>query len=269
MADQKPLISVVTASFNSAKTIGRTLESLRQQSDKRFEAIVIDGGSDDGTVKIVERFSDIVSHFVSAPDHGIYDAMNKGIALATGQIIAFLNSDDAYFSDTLANVIAASRRSKAEIFYGSIVKVRELDGQIFNRTEHPKLENMPKTMGVFHPATFIKADLFKQFGSYDLRFKLASDYHWLLRAFLQDVQFEEINRPLAKFTVGGISNYSCGSYREAAIIQKELDTGHHREMEKLYARCKRKARFRPVRNALTGLPLIKQVYLNRVKKRWA
>ena len=116
----KPYISIVTVAFNSAATIGRTLESLRLQTDKRFESIVIDGSSKDGPMEIVKSYSDVVSNSISEPDKGIYDAMNKGIALAEGKYIAFLNSDDAYFTDTVSSVIAFAERHNPEIIYGDM-----------------------------------------------------------------------------------------------------------------------------------------------------
>ncbi len=185
--DQRPLLSIITVAYNSAATIGRTLESLRQQTNKNFESIIIDGGSTDGTMEIVKSYSDVVTKSISEKDEGIYDAMNKGIALSEGKYLAFLNSDDAYFPETVARVMAFAKKQNAEIIYGNMQKERKLGKELLTRIEKPNLQKMPETMGVFHPATFTKKEIFDRFGGYDLRFNLAADYHWFLRAYLEKV----------------------------------------------------------------------------------
>lgn len=272
----KPFISIITVAYNSAATIGRTLESLRQQTDTRFESIVIDGGSDDATMEIVKSYHDVVIKSVSEPDNGIYDAMNKGIALAEGKYLAFLNSDDAYFSDTVANVIAfaipnyslSAERQSPGIVYGDLQKQRELGNEVFTRNEKPNLLKMPEAMGIFHPATFAKKELFDLYGGYDLRFKLASDYHWLLRAYIEKVDFQYLDKVLVKFSVGGVSNFSCQSYRECIIIQEELNTGYANKMRALYEKCRRKRIKQQIIAKFVGLPIIRGFYLKKIKKRW-
>ena len=262
------LISIITVSYNSAVTIGRTLESLRQQTDKRFESIVIDGGSKDATMEIVKSYADVVIKFISEPDTGIYDAMNKGITLAEGKYLAFLNSDDAYYADTLTSVIAFAKKHNPDIIYGDIQKQRELGQELLTRNEKPDLHKMPETMGVFHPATFVKKELFDKWGGYDLRFKFAADYHWLLRAYVEKADFQYLNKVLVKFSVGGVSNFSCESYRECIIIQEEFHTGHADKMRELYEKCRRKMRKQQIIAVLVRLPIIRSLYLKRIKKRW-
>ena len=264
-----PFISIITVAFNSASTIGRTLESLRSQTDKRFESIVIDGGSIDDTMKIVESYSDVVSKSVSEKDKGIYDAMNKGIALTSGKYLAFLNSDDAYFPDTIANVIAFAERQNPEIIYGDMQKERQLGSEILTRNEKPDLQKMKETMGVFHPATFTKKECFDKLGNYDLRFKLAADYHWFLRAYLKGVKFEYLDKVLVKFSVGGASNFSCETYREAIQIQEELETGTSENMRALYETCKRKMGRQRLIAKFVTLPIIRGLYRKQIKKRWS
>lgn len=263
-----PIISIITVSYNSAATIGRTLESLRQQTDKRFESIVIDGGSKDGTMDIVKTDPDVVTKFISETDKGIYDAMNKGIALAEGKYLAFLNSDDAYFPDTIASVIAFGEKHNPDIIYGDMQKERQLEKELLTRIEKPNLHKMPETMGIFHPATFTKKELFDRFGGYDLRFKLAADYHWLLRAYLENIDFQYLDKVLVKFSVGGVSNFSCESYREAIQIQEELKTGTSENMRELYELCQRKMRKQRIIAKIAALPIIKALYRRQIKKRW-
>ncbi|NEN25730.1 glycosyltransferase [Cryomorpha ignava] len=266
--NDKFFISIITVAYNSAATIGRTLESLRQQTDKSFESIVIDGGSKDATMEIVKSFSDVVSKSISEPDKGIYDAMNKGIALAEGKYVAFLNSDDAYFPDTVASVIAFAEEQNPDIIYGNMQKERQLGKELFTRIEKPNLQKMPETMGVFHPATFAKKELFERLGGYDLRFRLAADYHWFLRAYIEKADFRYLDKVLVKFSVGGVSNFSCESYREGIIIQEELNTGYADKMRVLYEKCRRKRIKQQIIAKFVRLPIIKRLYLKKLKKRW-
>lgn len=265
---QYPLLSVITVSYNSVSTIGRTLESLRLQTDQRFESIVIDGGSTDGTTDRIKKFSDVVDCFVSEPDRGIYDAMNKGIERSNGNYLAFLNSDDAYLPYTVERVLEAVQSEPDSIVYGNLRKERVLGDEVLHRDEKPDLSKMPETMGVFHPALFTPRSLFEQFGNYDTRFSHAADYHWFLRAYLNEVSFRYIDAPLAIFRVGGVSNQSCVAYREAAEIQREFGTGFSEEMEKLYQVCRMKRVRNKVVSAFAEWPFLGSIYRNRVKKRW-
>lgn len=266
---EQPFLSVITVSFNSAATIGDTLKSLQEQSCSDYESIVIDGGSKDDTELVVKKYEGVVDVFISEEDRGIYDAMNKGLDRAKGKYVAFLNSDDAYLPDTIALVRNFFEKTTASIVYGNILKERILGSEVLQRLDKPSLEKMPETMGVFHPATFIKHDLFERFGKYDLRFSQASDYHWLLRAFLQGAEFAYLDAPLAKFRVGGVSNSSCESYREAAIIQREFNTGFQEKMDLLYAKCLGKQRRNKLAARLAEWPLFKSIYRQKVKKRWS
>ncbi len=194
--------------------------------------------------------------------------MNKGIAIAKGAYISFLNSDDAYPPDTVRAVLQAFEDSDADIVYGNITKEREIGNQVFYRDEKPDLHTMKSTMGVFHPSTFMKRTLFKSLGSFDLRFKLAADYHWFLKAYLAKAKFHYLEKSLAIFNVGGISNYSCESYREAIMIQTELDTGTSDAMELLYAQCQKKMRRQRIVASIARLPILKSIYFHLLKKRW-
>lgn len=263
-----PFISIITVAYNSAATIGRTLESLREQTNTNFESIVIDGGSSDDTMEIVQSFGDVVTTSLSESDEGIYDAMNKGIALAQGKYVAFLNSDDAYFPETVARVIAFAEKQNPDIIYGNMQKERLLGNEVLTRTEKPNLEIMPETMGVFHPATFTKKEIFDRMGGYDLRFKLAADYHWFLRAYLNKVEFAYLDDELVKFSVGGASNFSCETYREAIQIQQELNTGTAENMRKLYELCRRKMRKQRIIAKFVSLPIVRDLYRKQIKKRW-
>jgi glycosyltransferase involved in cell wall biosynthesis len=217
---------------------------------------------------IVDQYRDVVKVVVSEKDTGIYDGMNKGIERSSGEYVAFLNSDDAYFEDTVARLESFAENKSASIIYGNIQKERKLDGELLTRVEKPSLDTMPQTMGVFHPATFVKRKLFDTYGSYDLRFKQAADYHWFLRAYLDGADFAYLDHVLTRFSLGGVSNHSCETYREAALIQEELSTGYHLKMQELHHIClKKQARLRLI-SKLSQWPIFKSIYRSRIKKRW-
>lgn len=261
-----PLISVITVSFNSAQTIAKTLDSLKEQTCRDFESIVIDGNSTDGTQDIVQSFDDLVRQFVSEPDKGIYDAMNKGIDLATGRYISFLNSDDRYPNHTIQTILDIN--SDRDILYGNMIKERKLNGKIYTRKVKPDLSSMEQTMSVFHPSIFVRRELFNQLGKFSLKYSLAADYHWVLKAYLQGIRFEYIDSPLAIFSVGGVSNFTCASYKEAAEIQKELGLPHEAMLNQ-HLHCKRKMIRNRLISRIARLPILKTIYENRIKKNWS
>jgi glycosyltransferase involved in cell wall biosynthesis len=261
-----PLISVITVSYNSAKTIARTLDSLKNQTCSDFESIVVDGGSTDDTREIIKSFGERVNHFISEPDQGIYDAMNKGIDLSSGTYIAFLNSDDYYLPNTFQ--LISEQVNDADIYFGNMIKERELNGKVFRRTERPDISRMKETMSIFHPSVFAKRDLFQLLGKFSLDYSLAADYHWLLRAYLNDANFKHIDEVLSVFTIGGVSNYSCKSYSEAAAIQHELGLPNESMLE-LNRLCKSKMRRNRLVSKIAQLPVFKSIYENRIKKRWS
>ena len=114
-------VSIITVCYNSAKTIKRTIKSVAEQDYEEIEYIIIDGGSTDGTLDIIDRYKDKISVLVSEPDEGIYDAMNKGIARATGDIIGFMNSDDWYADGAIVAIAEAFKKTEAEIVYGKTI----------------------------------------------------------------------------------------------------------------------------------------------------
>jgi len=261
-----PLISVITVSYNSAKTIARTLDSLKNQTCSDFESIVVDGGSTDGTQDVIKSFGNRVDHFTSERDQGIYDAMNKGLDLASGAYIAFLNSDDYYPSNTIR--LISEQEGDADIYYGNMIKERQLNSKVYKRTEKPDLTRMKETMSIFHPSVFVKRDLFQSLGKFALQYSLSADYHWLLRAYLKGANFSYVNEALSVFTIGGVSNYSCKSYEEAAAIQTEFGLPNESMLE-LHRLCKSKMRRNRLVSKVAKLPVFKSIYESRIKKRWS
>ncbi|TDF81204.1 glycosyltransferase family 2 protein [Pseudomonas sp. H9] len=204
-------ISIVTVSYNSAATIRDTIESVLSQSYKDIEYIIVDGGSKDGTMTIVEEYRDKISSVISEPDKGIYDAMNKGIALATGDVIGILNSDDYYEADDAVEAVALSFRAAPEssVIFGDIVfvspddltKVTRFYGAAHFRSWKLRFGWMPP-----HPATFIRADAYKMVGPYSLQYKISADYEMFVRLLLVCKQkYTRLDKVIVRMRAGGVS----------------------------------------------------------------
>ena len=180
-------ISIITPTFNSVKTISDTIESIVTQTHQDIEYIIIDGGSTDGTLAIIEDYIKKFNiQFISEPDQGLYDAMNKGIRLATGEIVGILNSDDFYKDEKVLEKVVACFNNDPKIdgCYGDLEFVDEQDKSKIVRTwrsgkyREGKLNN---GWIIPHPTFFVKNEIYKKFGDFNLSFKIAADYEFLLR----------------------------------------------------------------------------------------
>jgi glycosyltransferase involved in cell wall biosynthesis len=200
-------ISVVTVCFNSASTIGRTLDSMLAQTYQDWEHVVIDGASRDGTQGIVSDYGRKAGgrlKFVSEPDKGIYDAMNKGIALCTGDLIAIINSDDWYEPDALEGISkAAVANPEYDVYYG-LVRFVDSNGieESVQRWHHSGLERHT----LCHQGCFVALEAFKRFGSFDTSYKLCADYDFLLRVKAGDGRFLPVDTIIANYGTGGASS---------------------------------------------------------------
>ena len=219
-------VSIVTASFRSAATITDTLRSLNIQTYPDIEHIVVDGGSNDETMAIVEREGRRVARAVSERDKGIYDAYNKGLRLVSGEIIGFLNSDDFYCSPTVIEKVARAFADRTvEAVYADLVYVDKDDTNRIIR--HWK--SAPYRPGVFknafvpaHPTLFLRKSVYDRVGGFDLRYRLAADYEFMLRTFhthgVKSVYIPEI---IVKMREGGATGASVRSImrQNAEIMQ--------------------------------------------------
>jgi len=206
-------ISVITSCYNSEQTIRATLDSLRAQDYLDMELIIVDGGSEDKTMTIVEEYDDIVSISVSEPDGGIYDALNKGINLATGDVIGFLHSDDFFASTSSLSFISKTfENQKVDAVYGDLDYVDRLNEEKIIRQWRSK--EFDKTLFYSgwmpaHPTFYLRKSHYQKFGDYDLSFKQSADYELMLRMLLKhDLKAKYIPEVLVKMRVGGASNIS-------------------------------------------------------------
>jgi glycosyltransferase involved in cell wall biosynthesis len=207
-------ITVITAAYNSATTISSTIRSVAEQAYPDIEYIVIDGASSDGTQEIVRSFGNRITKFISEPDQGIYDAINKGIKLATGDIIGILNSDDVFYNNMVIARIAASFESEnPDAVYGDVQFINK-DGSVVRYysskrfyPEHFRFGFMPA-----HPSFYAKRELFEKFGCYMTDYRIAADYELLIRfLYTHRINAKYIEMPFVKMLRGGVSNRSVFS----------------------------------------------------------
>lgn len=203
MNDPVCKVSIITVSYNSAETIEQTIRSVLQQSYKNIEYIVIDGASTDGTQQIIERYADKLSYYLSEKDDGLYYAMNKGIQKATGDIIGIINSDDWYAETAVEAVVKCFNQSNAEAVYGLTVNV-EKDGTKKLGNTHP-LERIWYQAPFQHPSVFVKKEVYNRLGGFNTKYKVASDYDFLLRCYSKNIRFAYCDKVIAYFRRGGIS----------------------------------------------------------------
>lgn len=199
-------ISIITATFNSSKTISDCISSVSDQSYQLIEHIIIDGVSRDNTLEIIKALPNRVVKIISEPDEGIYDAMNKGINLAKGDIIGFLNSDDFYVdNDVISGIIDYFKEFRVDCVFANVNYVSSKNPKnIVRKWKSGKYKKGSFQMGWHpaHPAFFVKKKVYEVFGAFNLEYKLSADFELMLR-FLEKE---------------GISNY----YSEKAIINMRL-----------------------------------------------
>ncbi|WP_394775109.1 glycosyltransferase family 2 protein [Flavobacterium sp.] len=215
-------ISIITVCYNSCNTIEKTILSVKKQTYKNIEYIIVDGNSKDKTVEIIQNHQKEIFKWISEPDNGLYDAMNKGVAMATGDLVGILNSDDVFNSNTvIEDVVNFHLKYNIEASVGNIVQHKE-DGKII-RLYSSKYWNPGKLKVGFmppHPSIFFKRDLFYKFGNYDLGFKIGADYELITRFFLKNkITWKYSGITTTAMLVGGLSSSGSLSYK---LITKEI-----------------------------------------------
>ncbi|BAO56729.1 putative glycosyl transferase [Nonlabens marinus S1-08] len=196
--------------------------SVRNQSFENVEYIIVDGNSNDGTLKIIQDHPDTINTYVSEPDKGLYDAMNKGISMATGDLIGILNADDTFHHDTVLEEVAAFHHNNSiEASVGNIIQ-HDKTGKV-KRVYSAKNWNPEKLKVGFmpaHPAIFFKRELFEKFGNYHLDFTIGADYELITRFFLKNgISWQYSGITTTSMLVGGLSSSGISSYK---LISTEI-----------------------------------------------
>ena len=236
--NDKRLCSIITVSYNSEKTIEKTIQSVLGQTYDNIEYIIIDGGSSDKTVDIIKEYEPKFNgrlKWVSEPDDGIYDAMNKGIGMARGELIGIINSDDYYENDAVHVMMDAfSERTGYIVFYGMLRVIR--DG--IEKSVDIQSHRFMRERCIAHPTCFITKDLYDRYGCYDTSYTSAADYDFLLRmSEKEDVEFHPVYSIIANFTEGGMSA-SSKAYYDLLKVQKEHAIISKKQYRRTILKCR-------------------------------
>lgn len=236
-------ISVITVCWNAEATIEKCIRSVLGQSYSDIEYVVVDGASSDGTLQILEKFRNRIDKLVSEPDSGIYEAMNKGIDLASGEYLLFLNADDVFLHERVIELAVSKMAGDTyEIYYGDVVFLDKESGAL----EYRKQDDID-SFRIFRnfpcqPATFYKKAVFSHCGKFSTNYKIVSDYLWIVSAYLvHGVQAAYLAMPISIFHIGGVctnDKYSeIHSAEKKAVLDRFLDAGDQR----IYKRLARKS----------------------------
>ncbi len=213
-------VTIITACYNSEKTVQRTIESVLSQNYHNIEYIIIDGKSSDQTMPIVNNYKNKITSIISENDKGIYDALNKGLKIANGDIIGFLHSDDFYPKNNIISSISDIFRKKPEIgiVIGDVAFVKN-NNEIKRKYSG---ENFNFTIGIMppHPAVFIKKENYEEYGKFNTDYKIAADYEVLFKLIEHyKIRYEYSSEVIVHMGIGGISNKNIFS---SITLNKEI-----------------------------------------------
>ena len=203
----QPLISIITVVYNGAKTLEQTIKSVLEQTYPNIEYIIMDGGSTDGTIEIIKKYENKIALWVSEPDNGLYDAMNKGIHKATGKFIGMINSDDWYEPNAVALAVESYRNNpQKKIFHGDRFDVDKNGKKEIYRFNNSKFKLFYSAMTYNHPSMFVHQDIYRKF-KYNSSLKAYSDYEFVLSNYLSNKNnFQYIPEPYVNYRINGLSS---------------------------------------------------------------
>ena len=210
-------ISLITVCYNSEKTIRDTIESVMKQTYKDYEYIIVDGQSNDSTLDIINEYKDII--LISEKDKGLYDAMNKGIKKATGDIIGILNSDDILYDENVFRDIVDNFDEDTQILYGDVKYYNEDFSEVIR--DYISGEKKNNAWCPAHPTMYIRKEVFEKIGLYDLRYRIVSDYDFIVRCNVNNIRYKYLRQYLVKMRYGGVSNGLKGyliNFRECCMV---------------------------------------------------
>lgn len=196
-------VSIITVVYNAADTIEQTIKSVIRQKTDSVEYILIDGMSTDGTYEIIQKYTDDVDIIIHEKDDGLYDALNKGIMLASGEIIGIIHGDDYYADKTISKIVAYYDTQDADILYGNALWFDESGEDSLYACYN--IEELWFRMAVPHPAVFVRKKAYLKHGLFDTRYAIAADYDLMLRMYSEKARFVHVDEVLAYFRKGGLS----------------------------------------------------------------
>ena len=206
----QPLVSIITVVYNDSKHIRDAIESVLSQDYSRLEYIVIDGGSTDGTIDIINEYVNKISVFLSEPDEGVYDALNKGIATANGDYIGILHADDIFLdAKVISDVIQNLQRTGSDLCFSDLVIVDKVSGKVLRYVRGRYFRRWMLRIGLHppHPTIFLKRSLFNEFGLFSTNYQIAGDFDFMVRVLYgRKIKWSHMNRISVKMRSGGKSN---------------------------------------------------------------
>ena len=219
-----PRVTIITVSFNSAKSIQDTIESVLTQDYPNIEYIVVDGDSRDGTQAIISRYEGQIAQWISEKDQGMYDAMNKGIAMATGEIIGILNSDDVYMhSAVISEMVQAMQIAKVDTAFADLIYVDAINkSKVLRYYDSGQFTPAKFRWGWMpaHPTFFVKKYIYDLVGPFALDYQIAADFEMLIRILaVQKMSYVYIPKPMVRMTAGGAST---ANWNRNWILNREI-----------------------------------------------
>lgn len=204
---KKPVISIITIVYNGVDTLQKTINSIANQSYDHIEYIIVDGASEDGTITLIEKNKRAVSKWISEPDKGLYDAMNKGLDMATGDYVWFVNSgDEIYNTSTIAELIEGFADKTPDVIYGDTVMIDENGNEIGERRLQPPIQlswkDFRNGMLVSHQSILVSTRIAKP---YNTKYRFSADFEWCLLALKEATQIYNSNLVLSRFLDGGLT----------------------------------------------------------------
>ena len=215
-------ITIITVCVNAEKTIKDTIESVLKQSYKDFEYIIVDGKSSDDTLKIISKYQDKRIKLISEKDKGLYDAMNKGIKLATGDIIGAINSDDILASENIFQTVIDNFDENTDVIYANIKYYNEDFSKVKRDFISGTKEN--EYFCPAHPSMYVRKEIYQRIGTYNTSYKIASDFDFMVRCNLNNIRYKYIDKYFVYMRYGGKSNGFVGyleNYKECFEVLRQ------------------------------------------------
>lgn len=219
-------LSVITVCRNAENTIEDTIRSLASQTYSNVEYVIVDGASTDKTTDIIRKYESVISKWVSEPDHGIYDAMNKGLAMVSGDVVGFLNADDVYAQPDILEVVARHLDSnEVDACFGDVVFVKDdLETIVrYYRSSGFAPEKLAYGWMPAHPALYLKKALYEKYGNFRTDYQIAADYELVVRLFgANRIRYSYVPEVFVKMRIGGVSTRS---WKSNLVLNKEIVRG--------------------------------------------
>lgn len=216
-------ISIITVCYNSEKTIEDTIQSVLNQSYKNFEYIIVDGKSSDSTLDIINKYlTDDRIKLISEKDKGLYDAMNKGIAMSTGDIVATLNSDDVLYDNNIFQTVIDNYDDNTDILYADVLYCDEN----LNKTIRDYISGK-KTSDYWipaHPSMYVRKEVYESLGTYNIQYKVTADYDFVVRCNVHNIRYKYLRQYFVKMRYGGASNglkgYTTNFFESFKVLKR-------------------------------------------------